>query len=531
MHIRLKRSLGLILLAGLLLAALLRGWTPQSSSTVDIKPRRGSDLKELIDRKIHDIVGSDGDIPYHTKESLARIYSPADELIVAEANSPLQYPTQGIEVQPLKTVLIPGLGLKEENSMHHTVYLKATLGAFDVAATVDKVDVQGEGQSHMTLSSPLLPALNRQLQFVTYTNTVFHPKTADTVLGHEPTDRCLLSGKDFPPPRPTHHQGSEEEAGKILDNWSTIGDPDVIAVKPGEKNLSVDAAQHVAPRRSLTVGPGPGLWLPAVKPSAPWGTEYNISALVTIATKTFLRYEKLNDLINSIRKYYSTVTIVIADDNEHPKPVRGPHIEHYIMPFGKGWFAGRNLAVSQVTTKYILWVDDDFIFTENTKLEKMVDILEKTTLDLVGGAVREVTGYTATFRHTISVEEGGEEGGCLHIRNGYHHYIEGFPSCVVADAIINFFMGRTDRVREVGFDPKLAREGHLEFFVDALGSLHIGSCSDIIVNHASKIKLPWTKTDSQKAYEKFRYPSSKSTSSLHNGIYYFKNRFKCMSSQ
>lgn len=39
--------------------------------------------------------------------------------------------------------------------------------------------------------------------------------------------------------------------------------------------------------------------------------------------------------------------------------------------------------MSQVVTKYVLWVDDDFIFTENTKLEKMVDILEKTTLDLV----------------------------------------------------------------------------------------------------------------------------------------------------
>lgn len=49
----------------------------------------------------------------------------------------------------------------------------------------------------------------------------------------------------------------------------------------------------------------------------------------------------------------------------------------------QGWFAGRNLAVSQVTTKYVLWVDDDFFFTANTKLEKMVDILEKTTLDLV----------------------------------------------------------------------------------------------------------------------------------------------------
>lgn len=64
-------------------------------------------------------------------------------------------------------------------------------------------------------------------------------------------------------------------------------------------------------------------------------SEYNISALVTIATKTFLRYDKLQDLIDSIRQYYPTVTIVIADDNEHPQPVTGPHIDHYIMPFGK----------------------------------------------------------------------------------------------------------------------------------------------------------------------------------------------------
>lgn len=63
--------------------------------------------------------------------------------------------------------------------------------------------------------------------------------------------------------------------------------------------------------------------------------EYNVSTLVTIATKTFLRYDKLQDLINSIRQFYPTITIVIADDTEEPKPVTGPYIEHYIMPFGK----------------------------------------------------------------------------------------------------------------------------------------------------------------------------------------------------
>ncbi|KAG7519969.1 hypothetical protein JOB18_020305 [Solea senegalensis] len=398
-----------------------------------------------------------------------RSYSPADLPIIAEANSPLQYPTQGVEVRPLKTILIPGLGLKEEKTKHE-VYLTATLGVFDVAATVNGVAVKGEGEKLMTLSSPFLPALNRQLQFVTYTNTVFHPKTADTV------------------------------------KFATDGHQAFFSIKVGH-------------------GPMPKLY------NSGYQKEYNISALVTIATKTFLRYDKLKDLIDSIRSYYPTVTIVIADDSEHPQPVTGPHIEHYIMPFGKGWFAGRNLAVSQVTTKYVLWADDDFIFTANTKLEKMVDILEKTTLDLVGGAVREVTGYTATYRHTISVEEGGEEGDCLHMRHGYHHVIDGFPNCVVADAVINFFMGRTDKVQQVGFNPRLARKGHLEFFVDALGSLHIGSCSDVIVNHASKIKLPWGQTDSQKAYKSFRYSSSTADVNLHNEVFYFNNRFKCMTSQ
>lgn len=40
-----------------------------------------------------------------------RSYNPAEKFIVAEANSPLQYPVQGLEVRPLKTILIPGLSL------------------------------------------------------------------------------------------------------------------------------------------------------------------------------------------------------------------------------------------------------------------------------------------------------------------------------------------------------------------------------------------------------------------------------------
>ncbi|XP_054905811.1 beta-1,4 N-acetylgalactosaminyltransferase 1a isoform X3 [Poeciliopsis prolifica] len=438
----------LALLLIVLPAVLYYFWSPTNTSGVNIQARQSSRIQKLLIEKSQGIMTNYSDIPYKIKENVAsqlpqkacvcqvgekafhlpfsnplfprvwahnlqqaflemqsdpeavqqqraeeylqflrRSHTPADMLVIAEAGNPLQYPTQGVKVQPLKTIIIPGLGLRLEGRKSYIVNLTATMGTFDVAATVDRVSVKGMGEKHISLSSPALYALNRQLQFVTFTSTIFHPMTSDLV------------------------------------QLATEGHQSFFTIKVGHR---------VAPKL-YNSGQSKG---------------YNITSLVTIATKTFLRYDKLKDLIASIREFYPTILIIIADDSEHPQPVTGPHIEQYIMPFGKGWFAGRNLAVSQVTTKYVLWVDDDFIFTANTKLEKMVDILEKTTLDLVGGAVREATGYTTTFRHTISVEEGGKEGDCLNIRNGYHHAIEGFPNCVVADAVINFFLARTDKVRQ-----------------------------------------------------------------------------------
>lgn len=58
--------------------------------------------------------------------------------------------------------------------------------------------------------------------------------------------------------------------------------------------------------------------------------------------------------------------------------------QRMFLSSSQGWFAGRNLAVSQVTTKYFLWVDDDFLFSEKTKIEKLVEVMEAVPeLDMV----------------------------------------------------------------------------------------------------------------------------------------------------
>ncbi|XP_024112673.1 beta-1,4 N-acetylgalactosaminyltransferase 1 isoform X2 [Pongo abelii] len=408
---------------------------------------------------------------------LSRSQSPADQLLIAPANSPLQYPLQGVEVQPLRSILVPGLSLQAASGQEvYQVNLTASLGTWDVAGEVTGVTLTGEGQADLTLISPGLDQLNRQLQLVTYSSRSYQTNTADTV------------------------------------RFSTEGHEAAFTIR-------------------IRHPPNPRLYPPG---SLPQGAQYNISALVTIATKTFLRYDRLRALITSIRRFYPTVTVVIADDSDKPERVSGPYVEHYLMPFGKGWFAGRNLAVSQVTTKYVLWVDDDFVFTARTRLERLVDVLERTPLDLVGGAVREISGFATTYRQLLSVEPGAPGlGNCLRQRRGFHHELIGFPGCVVTDGVVNFFLARTDKVREVGFDPRLSRVAHLEFFLDGLGSLRVGSCSDVVVDHASKLKLPWTSRDAGAAtYARYRYPGSLDESQMaKHRLLFFKHRLQCMTSQ
>ncbi|XP_064257139.1 beta-1,4 N-acetylgalactosaminyltransferase 1 isoform X2 [Passer domesticus] len=475
-----QRALCLLLVASASLAALyLHLWAPKGPPSVDLR----RPPPERLPPPLPPPARAYPHVPFRLKEEVMEVQTPADRLLIVPANSPLEYPAQGVEVRPLQTVLVPGLSLQAPARSRYQVNLTASLGTLAVAAEVEGVALRGEGQPHLSLAAAHLDHLNRQLQFVTYTNTQFHPDTADIVQFSTDGHSAAFAIRIRHPPTPRlYGPGSAGD--------SDSGDSD-----------------------SDSGGDG----------------GYNISALVTVATKTFLRYDKLRGLIASIRRFYPSVTIVVADDSQRPEPLAGPHLEHYLMPFGKGWFAGRNLAVSQVTTKYVLWVDDDFIFTPRTRLEKLVDVLERTSLDLVGGAVREITGYTTTYRQRLSVRGGGAGGDCLRTRPGFHHRLAGFPACVVTDGVVNFFLARTDKVRQVGFDPRLRRVAHLEFFIDGLGVLHVGSCEDVVVDHASKLALPWRRSEGERQYNRYRYPAARDDSlRLKQRLFFFKNRFKCM---
>uniref|UniRef100_A0A672I8C4 Glycosyltransferase 2-like domain-containing protein n=1 Tax=Salarias fasciatus TaxID=181472 RepID=A0A672I8C4_SALFA len=244
----------------------------------------------------------------------------------------------------------------------------------------------------------------------------------------------------------------------------------------------------------------------------------DIRSQVTILTKTFLRYPQLKVLLASIRQFYPNITVIIADDSFEPEHISGENIQQYIMPPAQGWFAGRNLAVSQVVTKYFLWVDDDFLFTQNTKIEEFVKVMEAVPeLDVVGGSVEG-----SQFYFSILYEEGDEvEGGCLIRKSGgKFHPLPGFPKCSLADGVVNFFLARTDAVRRVGFDPQLQRVAHSEFFMDGLGLLMVATCKDVKISHQRK-----TEENTNPRYTEFRRPKN-SDNNFKSQLHYFKNHLK-----
>uniref|UniRef100_A0A8B9YH15 Beta-1,4-N-acetyl-galactosaminyltransferase 2 (SID blood group) n=1 Tax=Bos mutus grunniens TaxID=30521 RepID=A0A8B9YH15_BOSMU len=378
--------------------------------------------------------------------------------LLAQANLPFGYPVHGVEVMPLHTIPIPGLQFEGPDAPIYKVTLKASLGTLNTLADTPDSVVQGRGQKQLTVLTSSRKVLNFILQHVTYTSTEYQ-----------------------------HHR------------------VDVVSL---ESNSSV-AKFPVTIRFPVM----PKLYDP--------GPERKLRNLVSIATKTFLRPHKLMTMLQSIREYYPDLTVIVADDSKEPLKINDSHVEYYTMPYGKGWFAGRNLAISQVTTKYVLWVDDDFLFNDKTKIEVLVDVLEKTELDVVGGSV---LGNMFQFKLFL---EHSKNGDCLHRRTGSFGPLDGFPNCVVTSGVVNFFLAHTERLQRVGFDPRLQRVAHSEFFIDGLGSLLVGSCSDVIIGHQphSPVEDPELAA-LEKTYRIYR-ANTNDKIQFKLALHYFKNHLQC----
>lgn len=180
---------------------------------------------------------------------------------------------------------------------------------------------------------------------------------------------------------------------------------------------------------------------------------------LTLVIKTFERRPLLLRLLHSIRALYPHIAIVVVDDSREPAPLAG--VDYVVLPFDSGVSAGRNAGLARVRTRFVMILDDDFVFYRHTDLlASLRRLAAEPEIDLVGGVVITLpsldwndSSRTPIYRHTTP-KPGGAVGGLERRRK-----------------VPNFFIARTERLATIGWHPQLKRLDHIDFFTRADGQL------------------------------------------------------------
>lgn len=189
----------------------------------------------------------------------------------------------------------------------------------------------------------------------------------------------------------------------------------------------------------------------------------NLTAVII----NFLREPYLYKCLESLREQYPDIKIIVGENGVYSKEkedkIKSYGADYEVVHWDAGICIARNQLLKKVKTDYVLIGDDDFFYTEESKVDKMLEFLKNNKkYSLVGGRVREegkirnYQGYFEFMGETLVYESLKMED--------FRHDIINFKEC---DITFNYFVARTKDLKEVGWDEnfKVSYE-HSMFFLD-----------------------------------------------------------------
>lgn len=208
----------------------------------------------------------------------------------------------------------------------------------------------------------------------------------------------------------------------------------------------------------------------------PLATIINTVQDITVIIKTIDRQESAINLLKSIRKFYPKIKIIIADDSDDGEKLTLDSLEPFNvkllrLPPNSGVSFGRNQMISHVDTQYILLCDDDFIFTDETNLEKGLKKLIDGCYDMVGF---ELKGNYKTSYHRKTFKR-WEHDNSIRLES---------TADEKCDFILNFFLARKDKLKP--YDPELPTYEHFIYFYDnwiSSNPMKICMYPEVVANH------------------------------------------------
>jgi len=191
---------------------------------------------------------------------------------------------------------------------------------------------------------------------------------------------------------------------------------------------------------------------------------------VAIIVTTFLREQDCMKCLRSIRHFYSDIKILAADNGRHEGQLfydflKEMKIDHIMLPFNSGLARTRNYALDSLADyPYILMMEDDMEFIEDSKIERFKLVLEANKdLALVAGGLEFDGGDRNLFSNRLEVEKGAISFSFKPIKEPEWHYTEGIR-WHYADYVYNFLMMRN--APDIRWDGRLKQRcEHLDFAI------------------------------------------------------------------
>ena len=218
----------------------------------------------------------------------------------------------------------------------------------------------------------------------------------------------------------------------------------------------------------------------------------DVRQCVTLITKTRYRLSNVANLITSFYKYYPGTRVIVADDIDPSYPAGAPDawlrlynggkdgLITYIQVEEEGISNGRNKALQLATTKYALFVDDDHLFTDESNVSVLLNVLQNTDATVAGGEFGKHR-FDALARATTV-------GSSVHLiwyPYIFYQTLQPFADCYVTDRVHNVFLAkRRDLLDTGGWDKKRKVYEHTDFFL-TLRTKHkkIVYCPEVTFDH------------------------------------------------
>lgn len=134
---------------------------------------------------------------------------------------------------------------------------------------------------------------------------------------------------------------------------------------------------------------------------------------IDFVIKSFLRPKALLRLLRSIKEYYPQAAVTVADDGglqestdldsqECCAMIDGTHGWSLLsLPWAAGVSAGRNLLVDSTKRPFLLFLDDDFCFTADTNIERLLERLtSRNDIGVAAGICVDILGDKRQLRNS-----------------------------------------------------------------------------------------------------------------------------------